>query len=92
MRAEIEGPREQVLERASALLVELAVALGYDETQTYSVSLQGGDAPEYLAELLARIESLPRQNWLMRRCAAYLRRQLGAWRREQGQERKDLTP
>lgn len=83
LRAEIEGPREEVLERASALFVELAAALGYDETQTYAVSLQGGDAPEYEAELLARIESLPRQGRVTRGMAALLRRQLGASRQKE---------
>jgi hypothetical protein len=73
LRAELQGERADVLERASSLLPRMATAMGHSVHQTYHVQLLGHDAPEYRHELAKRLEDLPKSGRLEKRLARVIR-------------------
>ncbi|HVH13226.1 MAG TPA: hypothetical protein VM759_09250 [Longimicrobium sp.] len=74
LSAEISGGREEVLRAASDMIPRIAAALGHPERQTYRISLEGGESPEYREEIAARLEATPARGLLERKFLDWLAR------------------
>ncbi len=73
LRAELNGVRADVLQRASRLVPRIVAAMGHSLHQTYHVHLLGHDAPEYQHELAEQLENLPKGGRFQKRLAEVIR-------------------
>lgn len=78
LRAELNGDRAHVRERASGLVPLIAAALGHSVHQTYCVQLLGYDAPEYQHELAMKLEALPNAGRFEKNLARVIRGRTGS--------------
>lgn len=75
LRVWIEGPQDEVRERAGALLRAGARVLGFPPDQRWNVEFHGHEHPEYLRSLADQLERKVGDSRLHRRWIAALRRQ-----------------
>jgi type II secretory pathway pseudopilin PulG len=73
LRAELNGDRTDVLERASRLIPRIATAMGHPLHQTYHIQLLGHDSPEYQHELAEQLENLPTGGGFEKKLAEVIR-------------------
>ncbi|HEX8242685.1 MAG TPA: hypothetical protein VF541_04305 [Longimicrobium sp.] len=98
LRITLEGERAEVTERASELLRRAAAVLELAPEQTYTVSVQGSDHPDYLREMVRAIEQSRLPRWFARRVTAQLQRQAAKFEAAAGaearppQERQQIRP
>jgi hypothetical protein len=76
LRIALEGERDEVAGRAAELLHRAAAVLELGPEQTFTVTVHGGDHPDFLRDTLEKIEQSALPRWFARRLTDHLHRQL----------------